>query len=82
VRKLSRFVSARPSAPPLLNINAYRFLQDYQRFVDKDAQGKITQKDLFGVVVRAVCFAPTPPRLADFSPFWGIQYVPLTGRPE
>jgi hypothetical protein len=65
----------------LLNINAYRFLQYYQRFVqvDKDAQGKITQKDLFGVVVRAVCFAP---RLADFSPFLGVQYVPLTDRPE
>ena len=56
----------------------------YQRFVqvDKDVQGKITQKDLFGVVVSAVCFAPTPPRLADFSPFCGVQYVPLTDRPE
>jgi protein-L-isoaspartate O-methyltransferase len=44
-----------------------------QRFVqvDKDAQGKVTQEDLFGVVVRALCCAPNVARrlISRFS--WG-----------
>jgi hypothetical protein len=53
--------------------------------VDKDAQGTITQRDLFGVVVRFSC----PFRATDIaemlmlaSPlFLAFQYVPLTDRP-
>lgn len=45
--------------------------------VDKDAQGKITQRDLFGVVVRRCAFVP--PDTAKCSCF--AQYVPLTDRP-
>ena len=61
-----------------------------QRFmqVDKDAQGQITQKDLFGVVVRGVesrSFASPGSfvAMADFASdfLWRRQYVPLTDRP-
>jgi Protein-L-isoaspartate(D-aspartate) O-methyltransferase (PCMT) len=40
-----------------------------QRFmqVDKDAQGTITQKDLFGVVVRASGFVPNISWMANFQ---------------
>lgn len=49
--------------------------------VDKDAQGEITQSDLFGVVVRR--FAPfcTTGMLMLFHAAVGFQYVPLTDRP-
>lgn len=55
--------------------------------VDKDAQGRVTQRDLFGVLVRRLLCA-LPSRLAKlimYFPFprfdWGVQYVPLTDRP-
>jgi len=53
--------------------------------IDKDAQGMVTQRDLFGVVVRS--FFPQRAREADvlchgvFALFRGLQYVPLTDRP-
>lgn len=47
--------------------------------VDKDAQGRITQRDLFGVVVRPLC-AYLPPVHKSLK-FLAGQYVPLTDRP-
>ena len=55
--------------------------------VDKDAQGRITQRDLFGVVVRTPSFYLAPPgrpgMLILFLSFFlpRFQYVPLTERP-
>jgi protein-L-isoaspartate(D-aspartate) O-methyltransferase len=58
--------------------------------VDKDARGQITQRDLFGVVVRPLFFffvcvcartpVPAPP-FAQRSELLAGQYVPLTDRP-
>jgi protein-L-isoaspartate(D-aspartate) O-methyltransferase len=47
--------------------------------VDKDAQGRITQRDLFGVVVRPL-YACLPPVHKSLK-FLAGQYVPLTDRP-
>ena len=48
--------------------------------VDKDAQGEITQSDLFGVVVRRS--RPSAPLdLRGMLMLFCAQYVPLTDRP-
>jgi Protein-L-isoaspartate(D-aspartate) O-methyltransferase (PCMT) len=53
--------------------------------VDKDAQGRITQRDLFGVVVRIKVFLCPPPDVVEMLQIILIgflsQYVPLTDRP-
>lgn len=49
--------------------------------VDKDAQGEITQSDLFGVVVRRFALFCAAGMLMLFHASVGSQYVPLTDRP-
>jgi protein-L-isoaspartate O-methyltransferase len=52
--------------------------------VDKDAQGQITQRDLFGVVVRISSFFCSPDVVECLYLFFFLlcfQYVPLTDRP-
>ena len=50
--------------------------------VDKDAQGQITQRDLFGVVVRIQFFFFAHHNAYNFIYFLScFQYVPLTDRP-
>jgi len=50
-----------------------------QRFVqvDKDAQGKITQEDLFGVVVRASCCASERVAMANLTLLLGCSMCHL-----
>jgi protein-L-isoaspartate O-methyltransferase len=49
--------------------------------VDKDAQGQITQRDLFGVVVRVLKFFFWPATGRRGMLILRFQYVPLTDMP-